>query len=361
MMRTLKMTSIVCGLLLGACENEAPKPKVESAPKVVDKAPVAPTPPPKPAKLTTAELVKRFEDCGTVATLKDPQKHAGCYTEGAIATMIDSGQTFKGAKAILEGLFGPFMAAFPDMNPQNVLILANGNKIAAVKLLQATQTGPLMGIPASNKKIGFNGLQILEMSDDGKITSDTHAADMGTLMGQIGVSPAPHRAVIAQPAAPTQTIIATDSKTESENIAGCRAANAAINKHDVAALLASTADDAVMHFMTMPADVTGKKAIEASLKDWFTAFPDSVQTISDVWGAGDYVVEVGEWTGTNTGDMKSAGLKKTGKPVKLHYAAVHRIEGGKLKEMWEFENGMAFAMQLGLMPPPGGAPAPAHQ
>jgi hypothetical protein len=54
--------------------------------------------------------------------------------------------------------------------------------------------------------------------------------------------------------------------------------------------------------------------------------------------------------------MKSMGLKKkTGKPVTLRHLHVFKLAGGKVKEHWIFGNGMAMAMQLGMLGPPAGA------
>jgi predicted ester cyclase len=67
-----------------------------------------------------------------------------------------------------------------------------------------------------------------------------------------------------------------------------------------------------------------------------------------MWAAGDYVVFTGTLSGTNTGDMPSAGIKKTGKKVNVHFCEIVKFEGGKQVEDYLFFNGAAFAAQLGL-------------
>jgi predicted ester cyclase len=76
-------------------------------------------------------------------------------------------------------------------------------------------------------------------------------------------------------------------------------------------------------------------------------------TPTSVWGAGDYVVATGKIAGTNDGDMKAMKLKKTGKKVDMSWLEIDRFKDGKLAEGWLFYDGMAFANQLGLVPPPG--------
>ena len=71
----------------------------------------------------------------------------------------------------------------------------------------------------------------------------------------------------------------------------------------------------MLHEIALPADSDKKKAL-ASLKDLFKGFGDVKLTASQVYGAGDYVVVIGTFEGTNTGPMPDLGIKKkTDKPV----------------------------------------------
>ena len=82
----------------------------------------------------------------------------------------------------------------------------------------------------------------------------------------------------------------------------------------------------------------------------FKAFPDAKLVPLSIWGAGDYVVAVGRFEGTNKGPMAAMGIKKaTGKSVSVRYLDIARWEGGKVQEEWLFYNGMAMAGQLGMM------------
>jgi len=126
----------------------------------------------------------------------------------------------------------------------------------------------------------------------------------------------------------------------------------------VNAILAMWADDGVFSDAAAPADTVGKAAMKKSYTDLFKAFPDVKLEVSKSWAAGDYVVMEGTFSGTNTGDMPSWKLKKTGKKVSQRYLEVAKIQNGKLKNSWIFDNGMAMATQLGLVPPPGAKTAP---
>jgi predicted ester cyclase len=91
------------------------------------------------------------------------------------------------------------------------------------------------------------------------------------------------------------------------------------------------------------------------MKMWFGAFPDAKITSEGTWAAGDFVVSTGKFAGTHQKDLGS--IKKTGKSVNLDTAEVFQIVDGKASKIWRFHSGLTFAMQLGLMPAPGAAPA----
>jgi predicted ester cyclase len=116
-------------------------------------------------------------------------------------------------------------------------------------------------------------------------------------------------------------------------------------------MLALMTDDFVESDQADAQDAKGKKEAEKGLKTFFTAFSDGKVTIDNSWAAGDYVVQLGTFEGTNDHDMP--GMKKTGKKVTMHFAEVGKFKDGKATNLWRFRNGMAVAMQLGLMQPPG--------
>ena len=88
---------------------------------------------------------------------------------------------------------------------------------------------------------------------------------------------------------------------------------------------------------------------------FLTAFPDVKIEAPNNYAAGDYVVSLGTFTGTNTGPMGK--MKKTDKKVTGNFAEIVKIKDNKVSEIWRFRNGFAMAMQMGLVPQPGAAPA----
>jgi hypothetical protein len=73
--------------------------------------------------------------------------------------------------------------------------------------------------------------------------------------------------------------------------------------------------------------------------------------------AGTHTLSIGQFKGTNDGDLPQLGLKKTGKTLDTFYLEFVEWKDGKAKKIMPFQNGLEMAMQLGLVPEPGATPA----
>jgi predicted ester cyclase len=364
------MKRILCsvGLLaLVACQQQKPAETATTAPPA---PPPAEEPAPAPAPvaekkaeplppLPPAERAKWYQDCWTAYNGKDWNKFGGCLADSATSEQVDSGQPMlKGKSEVLEKGTKTFAAAFPDSTGEHQLTLLNGNNIAAVVLVRGTQKGPLPSpageIPATNKKMGLLVAHVIETTPDGRqAQSERFYADGGTQMGQLGLSTAPHRKMIEVGWPKKEVVIAAGNDAEKANLEVVKKQIEAFNKHDVKELLALATDDIVFSDSAAPADVVGKPAFKKSHDEFFKGFSDVTLTVDKQWAAGDYVVAEGTLTGTNNGDMPSMKLKKTGKKVTSRWVSILKIQGGKVKNQWIFDNGLAFATQLGMVPPPG--------
>jgi len=373
-MRMMKKTLTTFGLLaLASCQQQpAAAPPPPPPPPPVSPAPVEMTPPPaapvvsKAPPATSAERVKWLQDCWTAFNTKDWAKFAPCYAEGASSEEIDSGMPASNGRADIVKMAQAISAQAPDQVGELQLVLVNGNNLAAVALIKGTNTGPILTpggeIPATKKKFGMLMGQSAETTEDGRaVLRDRHYVDGGTFMGQLGLAKMPHRKVLDKGWAEKPVVVATGSDVEKANLAALPKALEAFNKHDVATLVGMMADDVVFSELASPVDFVGKKAVEKSHTEMFKAFTDARLEIAHSWAAGDYVVWEGTFIGTNDGPMPSAGIRKaTGKKVSSRFLKIDKIQAGKVKNMWLLDNGMGFAAQLGLLPPPPAAkPAPA--
>jgi len=367
-----KLGSLAAGLplallSLAGCAEQEPAIAPLAPPPAAAPAP-APTPvveakkeEPKPVPLTAEQKVKFYQDSWAAFNAKDFAKFQAMWAENATSEMLDMGPPLVGPAAITETGAKGFAAGFPDVKGEAQLTLVNGNNVVGIVLLRGTNTGtsvtPMGPVPPTNKKIGFLAAHSIEVNDAGKAVKELVAYDGGTVAGQLGLMQMPHRKALETGWTEKPIAVATGSELEKSNLAAFNKGVEGFNKHDAGAALAAAADDVVFSKQSAPADLTGKKEVQKGLEESFKAFPDVKLEIKSAWSAGDYVVSVGTWSGTNTGDMPAMKLKKTGKAVSVHFIEVDKFVGGKTKNMWLFTNGAAAAAQLGLLPPPKAADA----
>jgi predicted ester cyclase len=314
--------------------------------------PAPPPPPPAPAVKTTAERVARYQECWKSFNDKAWDQFQTCYTDNAVSESIDSmPASASGRAAIIEAGKASAMA-FPDRRGELKLILANSDRVLGVTLWTATNTGDLppgpdgKAVPATGKAIGFTMAHTGEWDATGNaVVHDAAYVDEGTLMAQLGLSPAPARPVEKATGNPPTVVIAKNDETEKANLATAQAMFDVLNKHDLKMLEGFMADDYKGMTVAEPQDVD-KKGSLAGTKELFGAFPDVKITPVTTWAAGDYVVVAGTFDGTNTGDMPSLKKKKTGNKVSDRFIEIFKISGGKIHEDWLFYNGAAMMNQL---------------
>ncbi len=317
-------------------------------------SPTPPPAPPTPAPLSAEQAVDMYRKCWGYVNDKNWDAFQGCYTADAVKDSADSGQPPAQGRAAAVAAVKAGSAANPDVRGELQLVILSDNHIVGVALWKGTNTGPMPGpdgreIPATNKKFGFLMAHSADF-DAGRtaVQSDVDWVETGTYLGQLGLSKAKVRPVMETGAAEPTVVIATGSEGESANAAAVQTMFETINTRDLAAYEGQLADGYVLHEVGLPADANKKQAL-ASTKDLLKAFSDAKLNASEVFGAGAYVVAIGTLEGTNDGAWPAMGIaKKTGKPVKLRFLEIFRLEGGKVAEDWLFYNGAAIAAQLGL-------------
>ena len=319
---------------------------------------------PAEATMSGKDLADKYQKCvGMINDAKFDDFTANCVAADYKGHDMDMGD-MSGADSI-KGEFQSLKTAFPDWKLTPQLIIISGRNILAVELSTGTNSGPMkMGpgapeMPATNKKMGTLMFHKLAINDQNKASEEWAYQDPITMMGQLGALPKtapPTRPVMDKSwdGAPN-VIVTADNDTEKKNLEAVKKMDDAFNAHKVADMVATLSDDFVESDQADGQDIKGKKEAEKSINTFFKGFPDVKVASEATYAAGDYVVELGTLTGTNTGDMGS--MKKTGKAVTGHYAEISKWKDGKVTNLWRFRNGMAMAIQMGLMPAPGAAPA----
>ena len=87
-----------------------------------------------------------------------------------------------GAKAFADAI----RIGFPDYAEEIQDIVVQGDKVAVKLRITGTHQGPMLGIPATGRKIDFRDMTICTLKD-GKIIQQTGLSDNLSLYAQLGV------------------------------------------------------------------------------------------------------------------------------------------------------------------------------
>lgn len=346
-----------CAAQRPSTEPLAPPPPSEPPAAALPPAATEPAPePPKPPELTAEQKLQRFRDCWAAFNAKDMTQLGACYAEGAVAEIVDSGApAAAGRNAILAKAIQPLFAAFPDASGEPLLTLMNGDQIVSVVSVRGTHQGtletPRGEIAATNKKTALTVAHAIDFAG-GSVQRLDEYTDQKTLLVQLGVLPGAARKATAPEAGDRPVITATNNDTERVNVETFQKLVAAFNQHDAAAYEALLAEDIVLSEAYAAADRVGRKEVMRGHKELWKGISDAKIQHTSLWGAGDYVVAMGTFSGTNDGPLPSMKLwNKTGKTITLRSLEIAKLESGKVKKHWVFANGLAMAEQLGTLPP----------
>jgi steroid delta-isomerase-like uncharacterized protein len=143
--------------------------------------------------------------------------------------------------------------------------------------------------------------------------------------------------------------------TVEENLRLLTAATKAMNDRDVDRFLSFHLESVIQKDPQHPQGVKGREAIRAGLEPMLRAFPD-IRTVQErAFGEGDWVAVQGVTQGTHTGPLEAPGaptIPPTNRRIRLPYAFVAKIEGGKFAEVNLYFDQAGMMAQLGLLPGP---------
>lgn len=342
-------------LFLSCTSLRRPKSLVAACIVLVAAACGEPPPPPAPAAppvKSAEERARWYQNCWNQFNTQAWDVFQTCYAETAVSEAIDQNPPSVSGRAAIIARDKAEAAGLPDRRGEVRLILVNGDHLASIALYSGTNTGPLppgpdgKPIPATKKSVGFLIAHAADLDPTGAhVVRDAAYIDENTFAAQLGLSKGGARHVEGPSGASPSIVIAKNDETERANQAAARAMFDALTAHDLAAAGKAMADGYKLIEIAQPKDMD-KKAALASLKEAITAFPDVAIRPTTLWTAGDYVVAEGTFAGTNTGNIPSMGLRKTGKKVSVRFFEVMRFEKGQIQDDWLFYNGAAFTRQL---------------
>lgn len=107
------------------------------------------------------------------------------YAEDGVFHVLALGEPFRGRAAIAEALATFYGGAFTDTDVEYRTLLADGHRVVAEFVYSGTNTGELMGMPATDRRITVPMLGIYEIKG-GLIRYGRLYYDVATMMRQLG-------------------------------------------------------------------------------------------------------------------------------------------------------------------------------
>lgn len=87
----------------------------------------------------------------------------------------------------LYAVMDAFSTAFPDLEMTLQGTLADGPMGVDFWTFRATHTGALLGVPATGRRVEFQGIDVVRVGDDGRIAEIWHVEDLAAMLTQLGV------------------------------------------------------------------------------------------------------------------------------------------------------------------------------
>jgi len=146
----------------------------------------------KPAKPRRSARVKAVEETArsyfAALSARDPQGMASHFHAQGIEDIVPLG-VFRGPAEVRE-TFSELFAALPDVETTVTRLVADhGSAVVEWRMTGTFDGGSFQGLEPTGKRVDLRGLDLLEIDDDGKITSNTGYYDGADFARQIGMLP----------------------------------------------------------------------------------------------------------------------------------------------------------------------------
>lgn len=356
----MRRVALSLTVLLMACGGETPPPQPPPAPTSTTVATATTTTtateaPPAPAKKPLAELQQAAgKTMAEAFAAGDAKKVASLYTQDAVFKMAGM-PDIKGRDAIEKGV-GEWFKSMSKIKMGESRVFVKNEVVISEYVINAVHSGDFMGQKASEKPVGFSAASVIWFNDDGLITEDHMYWNPATVLSQIGASKEKGRSVPALPGKP-EVVIAQNTNDEEKNIEVVHTINDAWQDRNEGDWLAMMTDNAEWDDITLLEPAKGKQAVLKYFKQFTAAFPDGKLKTLNAWGVGDYVIEEGTYSGTNTGPLY--GTPATKKSMTLHELNIIQLDkDDKILKAVTYGNDLEMLVQLGLGPkPPAAKPA----
>lgn len=349
---TARPVLLLCALLAAGCGTKDDDPKAKPDPGQPGPGATDPSAPDPGSTPPTRTAVDHYLDYVSAFNERDEKRLAAAFAPGAVLTLADTPEPMTGADAIVKGNV-EFWTAMPDTRLEPQVVIADGNRVAALLLGHGTHTGP-MQTPAgtlqpTESATGAYGIELVDLDDRGKITRGTQFWDVGLLFAQIQKTPGARPAL--RKGAGKPVILTAEAGGRTAHVKTIEAMFAAYAA-DPKARASLMADDGVVWSSGVAEDMVGPKAVADYALSRRKGFPDARTEVLSAVGAGDYVFATVKYSGTNTRPLPPLLPKPTGTSFSVTAGHVFELGAdGKIAREWAVVNSLAVMTQLGITPP----------
>jgi steroid delta-isomerase-like uncharacterized protein len=119
------------------------------------------------------------------------------------------------------------------------------------------------------------------------------------------------------------------------------------DKNDLTTFSEQLAPDIAVHLPGMPGPLNRESLIQM-MNAMFLGLTQRQHVFEDQLAEGDKVVTRLTLHAVHTGEFQ--GMPATGKQIVVPQIAIHRIQNGKIAEVWVSSDDVSMMKQLGLMP-----------
>ncbi|MGC4108929.1 MAG: ester cyclase family protein [Nocardioides sp.] len=251
-----------------------------------------------------------------------------------------------------------YLGAFSDLVFPIHDIVVGDNAVGVRWTADAVQTGEIFGVPATNMHLAVPAMAIHTFDGD-KISATTVIYDTLGMLSQLGLAPATGSNPSATPEAAITFPLSIASPVST--LSPEAAAEAAVafyedvwNQKDPDAVAGLVSPEFQYIDPSVPAMPPGPEGYTAMTGQFLAGIPDLTITVDNVVSSGSQVAM--HWIGTGTQTGEFMGIPPTGLHVTAEAMSFLTFDGDRIATNFSVFDALGVLMQLGAIPPLGGAP-----
>ncbi len=235
-----------------------------------------------------------------------------------------------------------------------LVVVADGEQAFSLWVETGRYSGRLEGQRIEDAPYGILGAsRWSQLDEEGRFHALFVYEDPNMLLHQVGEAPRTSHERFELPEA-EPVLVERDDRGAAKAVTTVQRRVQATNDHDLEALARTYADDVVGISTSNVNDARTRAGVLAGVPQGWAVYPNLNVEIERLWGAGDWVVLEGVFSGTNTGDLGS-GVGATNASFEQPFVEFIEVTNGEVSRYWRVVDSLAVARQLGLLDGPSDA------